>query len=153
MEVIKVTEHCLNVYCGISMAVGIGYVLSMYGKFLMASMEFGGIFWKFKYNKALNHSTKCDKIHNTDFVEQLKQALKETFELNYDSQPEPLNGFYKRLAAKDYKFVRWVCSTCLTVYITCIFAVLSVPILYLIGFSPYFIFGFVFSVPMFSYKF
>jgi len=122
------------IFMGLSLVLS--WIFSLFCKFLDFSMDYKHIFWRIRWNMAKKVSIKHIHIN--------LQADQETLNLNewflrstkdcdivpYPEQTDYMNQVYIKLATIDNSFKRWICTTCMSVYLSLFPTFLSLILVY-----------------------
>ena len=123
-------------YC---LAIAIGFISYYFAVGLDSMMDWGSIFYKYRYNKFLKYA----KDNNKDLI--TKSALVHTMEakegeLKLRTRIDYMAGLYWELAAYVPKFKLYICTQCMSIRIASFLNILITLLIYLFLGSSWLIF-------------
>lgn len=89
--------------------IGFSYLLTHFFILLDYCMDYGNYLWKWRYDAAMRYA-------DNDLKKKLREALSTIHNVSYQQQPDTMTNIYMEVAAKRWRFTRWLCISCMSTF-------------------------------------
>jgi len=152
-----------SVWSGFLLGLPIAVVIGIAGKYLDHMGNYGNYLWKVRYwiaHRYAKGDPRLEKIlvdlylqaANVDKLGNYNGKMYHPDDNIHEEAPKILHEAYKAIGHKDWRFNRWICSVCISGFISLIISLITVPfVFYFHGFITGIMFFF--TVLVIPYKF